>query len=99
MGRIVDGTDDECDEQALDLVAGQRQQPIGCGPTGMFLDADGDEEGVGEHRKGGPAGPGGIAADLVSSSPASPFPALEGLLHPPSGSGNPHQLGQRHRFG
>lgn len=98
VGRMVDGPDEQCDEQAPDFVAGQRQQPLGGGPAAVFLSTDSGEEGMGEHRKGDPAGPGGMAADLVLIEPGQPFLTLEGLLHPPPGSGNPHQLVQGHRF-
>jgi hypothetical protein len=46
MGR----SDDERDEQALDLVAGQRDQSVGGrGLAGVFVGTDDGEEGVGEH--------------------------------------------------
>jgi hypothetical protein len=64
VGGIVDGVDSEGDEQALDLVAGERNESIGCG-VGVPVCAYDGEEGVGEHGEGDPAGPGGIAADLV----------------------------------
>ncbi|KOV77327.1 hypothetical protein ADL01_15930 [Streptomyces sp. NRRL WC-3618] len=96
---IVDGLDDERDEQALDLVAGQRDQALRGGVTGVFIGADDGQKGVSEHREGDPAGPGGTAADLVLTESGQPFLTLEGLFHTPSGSGDPHQLGQRHRRG
>lgn len=51
MGDVVVGLDDERDEQALDLVAGQRDQPVWGGFAGVFVGADDGGEGVGEHRE------------------------------------------------
>lgn len=99
VGDVVEGLDDECYEQVLNLVAGQWDQPVRSGVAGVFVGADDGEEGVGEHREGAPAGPGGVATDLVLIEPGQPFLGLEGLFHTPSGSGDPHQLGQRHRLG
>jgi hypothetical protein len=39
---VVDGSDDEGDEQALDLVAGERNEGIGCG-AGVLVCADAGE--------------------------------------------------------
>lgn len=99
VGCVMDWLDDECDEQALDLVAGQRHQVGRPGTVGVFVSTDDGEEGVGEHGEGDPAGPGWVAADLVLIESGQPLLGLEGFFHPPSGSGDPHQLGQRHRLG
>jgi hypothetical protein len=40
---------DQGDEQSLDLVAGERNEPVRCGVPGLFDGADNGEEGVGEH--------------------------------------------------
>lgn len=65
MGRAVSGPDNDTDEQALDLVAGQRDQVARRGAVCVFVGADHCEEGTGQHREGDPAGPGRVAADLV----------------------------------
>lgn len=65
MGGIVDGPNDEGDEQALDLVAGERYEAVRCRLPGVFIGSDDSEEGMGEHGEGDPAGPGRVAADLV----------------------------------
>jgi hypothetical protein len=83
MGGIVGGSDNECDEQALDLVAGERNEGIGCG-AGVLVCAYDGEEGVREHGEGDSAGPGGIAADLVLVECGQALARLEELLHPPS---------------
>jgi hypothetical protein len=54
---MVDGSDDEGGEQALDLVAGERDQLTWPGVVGVFGGAHDGEEGVGEHGEGDPAGP------------------------------------------
>ena len=56
----------------------------GCGVACVFVGADDGEEGVGEHGEGDPAGPGGVAADLVLVQSGQALAGLEGLLHPPS---------------
>lgn len=50
--RVVDALGDEGDEQARDLVAGERDQVVRCGPAGVFVSADDGEEGVGKHGRG-----------------------------------------------
>lgn len=50
VGRAVDGPDDERDEQALDLVAGEGYQFVRLRVTGMFVGEDDGKEGVGEHH-------------------------------------------------
>jgi hypothetical protein len=40
---------DQGDEQSLDLVAGERDEPVRCGVPGLFDGADNGEEGMGEH--------------------------------------------------
>jgi len=59
--RVVDGLDNECDEQALDLVAGEWDQLTWPGVVGVFVGANDGEEGVGGGGQGDvvvPAGPG-----------------------------------------
>lgn len=80
---VVDGSDDEGDEQALDLVAGERNEGNGCG-AGALVCADDGEESVRERGEGDPAGPGDIAADLVLVECGQALARLEELLHPPS---------------
>lgn len=82
VGGIVDGSDNERDEQALDLVAGERNEGIGCRASVLVCTYDG-EGGVREHGEGDPAGPGGIAADLVLFECGQALAQLEELLHPP----------------
>jgi len=50
VGGIVGGSDNECDEQALDLVAGERNEGIGYG-TGVLVCAYDGEKGVREHAR------------------------------------------------
>lgn len=97
VGRIVHGPEDECREQALELVAGERDQPVRGGVAGVFIGADDGEEGVREHGQGDPAGPRGEAADLVLAQSGQALSGLKGLLHSPSRPSNPHQRGQGHR--
>ncbi|GAA2436722.1 hypothetical protein GCM10010191_59410 [Actinomadura vinacea] len=52
MGHVVHGLDDKHREQALDLVTGERDQPVRGGMAGVFVGADDGEEGVGEHGQG-----------------------------------------------
>lgn len=55
--------------------------------VGGALACGGDgEEGVGEHRQGGPAVPGGPGADLVFVQAGASFAGLDVLLDPPAGS-------------
>jgi hypothetical protein len=56
VGGVVIGPDSDSDEQALDLVAGQRDQVVRCGLVCVFVGAYDGEEGMGQHRKGDPAG-------------------------------------------
>jgi hypothetical protein len=56
VGDVVQWLDDNRDEQAPDLVAGQRSQVGRSGMVGVFVCADDGEEGVGEHGRGDPAG-------------------------------------------
>lgn len=79
-GDVVQGLDDDRDEQALDLVAGQRDQRVRGGVAGVFVRADHGQEGVGEHCQGDPAAPRGIAADLVLIESGQ---ALLGLISSP----------------
>lgn len=65
VGRVVDSLGNEGDEQAGDLVAGERDQLVLGGLAGVFVRADDGEEGVGEHGEGYPARPGRVTADLV----------------------------------
>lgn len=79
VGCVVDGSDDDSDEQALDFVAGERDEGVGCGVAGVFIGADGCEEGVGKHGEGDPAGPGRVATDLVLTQSGQTLAGLERL--------------------
>lgn len=81
--RVVDRPDDERGEQALDLVAGERDQFDRSGVPAVLVGSDDGQERVGEHSEGDPAGPGREAADLVLVESGQAFAGLEGLLHPP----------------
>lgn len=94
VGCIVHGLDDLCREQSLDLVAGERDQPVRGGMAGVFVSTDDSEEGVSEHGQGDPAGPGGEAADLVFVQYGQALSGLECFFHPPSRPGDAHQRGQ-----
>lgn len=56
--------------------------------AGVFVGSDNRKKGVGEHRNGDPAGPRGVAADLVLIESCQPLPGLEGLFHTPPGAGD-----------
>jgi hypothetical protein len=62
-------------------VSGMRASGAG---AGVLVCAYDGEEGVREHGEGDPAGPGGIAADLVLVECGQALARLEELLHPPS---------------
>ena len=94
VGHVVHGLDDKYREQSLDLVAGERDQPVRGGMAGVFVGSDDGEEGVGEHGQGDPARPRGEAAELVLVQSGQAFSGLEGLLHPPSRPGDADQCGQ-----
>lgn len=64
---------DERDEGTANLVAGQRDQVVRRGSVCVFVGADDGVEGVGRHRRGDPAGPGGVAADLALAQPGLPW--------------------------
>lgn len=81
--RVVDGPDNQRDEQALDLVAGERDQVVRAAVAGVFAGADDCEERVGELGEGDPAGPGHITADLVLIQSGQALRGLERLLDPP----------------
>lgn len=83
MGGVVDRTDDESDEQTLDLVAAQRYEVVRCRLAGVLIGSQDGEEGVGKHGEGHPAGPGRVAADLVLVQGGQSLSGLEELLHPP----------------
>jgi glutamate dehydrogenase/leucine dehydrogenase len=44
VGRAVNGPDNNTDEQALDFVAGQRDQVARCGAACVFVGADDDDQ-------------------------------------------------------
>ncbi len=54
---LVSGPDEERCEQALDLVAGERDQSVRGGVAGVFVGADDGKEGVSEHGQGDSARP------------------------------------------
>ena len=98
VGCVVGRPNDECDEQALDLVAEQRDQPVRGGIAGVFVRADDSEEGMGEHGEGDPAGPGRVAAELVLVQAGQALSGLERLFDPSSGSRDLHQGWQEYRL-
>lgn len=77
VGCIAHGPDDERREQSLDLVAGERNQPVRGGMAGVFVGRDDGEEGVGEHGQSDPARPRGEAADLVFVQSGQALSGLE----------------------
>lgn len=91
-GQHAGGIDDQNGEEPPDLVAGQRDQPGGCGSVVVFVRGDHGEQGVGEHREQGPALPGGPAADLVLVEPSQPLPGLERFFDCPPAAGDVDQL-------
>ena len=66
-------------EWSLYFVAGESDESGGGGVFVVLAGADDGQEGVGEHREGRPAQPGGVAADLVLIRPGA-LAGLEGLL-------------------
>jgi len=79
-GGVGDGLDDQGREQVLDLVAGQRDQPGRWWVADALEQGGHDQEGVGEHRQGGPAVPGASAADLMLVWADQALAGLEALL-------------------
>ena len=59
VDHVVQRLDDNRGEQALDLVAEQRDQVGWPWTVGVFACTDDRAEGVGEHEQGDPNGPGG----------------------------------------
>jgi hypothetical protein len=74
----------EGDEQAGDLVAGEWDQRLRGGTAGVLVGPDDDEEGMGKHGEGCPAGPGGVSADLVFIRAREALAGLERFLNAPS---------------
>ena len=70
-------------------------RPVGCGLGVAFGGGGHGQEGVGEHGQGGPAVPGGPAADLVLVQPGEAFGGLEGFLDAPALSRHGDQGVQR----
>lgn len=87
-------------EQPADLVAGQRDQlvVVRAGAIKLGRGQDGQER-VGEQGQGGPAVPGGPAADLVLVQGGEFLAGGEPVLDLPPGPGYLHQLGQWHQGG
>jgi hypothetical protein len=83
VGGIVHGSDGEGDEQALDLVAGERYEALRCRLAGVLIGSDDSEEGMGEHGEGDPARPGHVPADLVLVQGGQALAGLEELLNRP----------------
>ncbi len=77
------GAEEQGVEELAELVDGQLDEPGRC-RSGVAFDGGGHgQEGVGEHGQGGPAVPGGPAADLVLVEPDQFLGRLEGFLDPP----------------
>jgi hypothetical protein len=85
--KVTNRSGEQCGEQVLDLVAGQPDQPQRGGMAGALGHGRHDQEGVGEHGKGGPAVPGAPAADLVVVQSDQALAGLEALFHRPAHSG------------
>jgi len=77
--------------ESLYFVAGEDDESGGGRVFAVLVGADDGQEGVGEHREGHPAQPGGVAADLVLVQTGEALGGLEGLLDPPAGSGDADQ--------
>lgn len=99
MAEVTSGTDEQCREQMLDFVAGQPDQPGRRRVAGRFGTGGNHQEGVGEHRQGGPAIPGAPAADLMLVQADQALAGLEAFLDGPAASSDPDQGGQRDRSG
>src|SRR4051794_16784505 len=99
IGGATAGFDDPAQEQALQLVAGQRDQPRRWRSGGVFAGGEDDEQRVGQHGQQGPAPPGQPAAHLMLVQAGQPLSTLETLLHRPSPSGDGDQLDQPDRSG
>ena len=67
-------------EWSLYFVAGESDESGGGGVFVVLVGADDGQEGVGEHREGDPAQPGGVAADLVLFQAGEALAGLESLL-------------------
>jgi hypothetical protein len=105
VGGVADGLGDEDGEQALDFVAGERDQSVGAGPVvggdlvAAFEGGGDGEEGVCEQGQGDPAVPGVPAAYLVFVQSRQCLRALEYLLDRPAASSDLDQCGQGDRAG
>ena len=86
-------------EESAEFVDGQRDQPGRGGSCVAFGGGGHGQEGVGEHGQGGPAVPGGPAADLVLVQSGEAFGGLEGFLDAPAlpGDGTRVRSGDRAR--
>lgn len=96
VDRIGSGAN-ERREQPLDLVAGERDQPVRSGMAGMFCRTGDRQESVREHGQGDPAR--GEAAHLVLVQSRKTLPRLECLLNSPSRPGDMDQRGKGCRSG
>jgi hypothetical protein len=67
--------------------------------AGLFGHGRHYQEGVGEHRQGGPPVPGAPAADLVLVQADQALAGLDALFDPPALSGDADQDRQRDRVG
>ncbi len=95
----MDRARDQCGEQMLDLVAGERDQIVRLWVMEALGGCGHGEEDVGKHREGDPAVPRGPAADLVFVESGQALARLKGLLHRPAPASHAYQVGQRYRAG
>jgi hypothetical protein len=90
---LTGGPRDQCCEQALDLVAGHRDQPRRSGVAGTFGQGCHDQEGMGEHRQRDPPVARAPATDLTLVQADQALASLEAFLDGPAASGDIDQDG------
>ena len=90
-------TEQQSGEEVADLVAGEGDLVGRRGCSGVLDGGGHGEERVGEQGEGGPAVPGGPAADLMLVQAGQFLAGLEVLLDRPPAAGDPDQGGQRYR--
>ena len=90
----ADAAGDQFREEVADFVDGQRDQPVAAAVAVFaFVRGDDGEDGVGEHREGGVAVPGGPLTDLMLVEATLPRPEREG----PRGHLTPAEAGEHGR--
>src|SRR3954451_5185364 len=91
IGVTAGGLENPAQQQALQLVAGEWDQPGRWRCRGVFAGGEDDEQGVGQHGQQRPASPGQPAAHLVLIEAGQALATLETLLYRPPPPGDRDQ--------